>query len=156
MPRKKVVTKREIIPDPRYHSALVSMLINKIMLQGKKNVAESIVYGAFTQIGEKSGEAPLEVFEKALENAKPLVEVRSRRVGGATYQVPTEVRPERRVTVALRWMVSYAKNRGERTMVDRLANEILDAAKGQGETIKKRQDTHRMAEANEAFAHYRW
>jgi small subunit ribosomal protein S7 len=132
------------------------MLINKIMFEGKKSVAEHIVYGAFDEIGEKTGEDPLEVFNRALENAKPLVEVRSRRVGGATYQVPMEVRTERRVTLALRWLISYARNRNERTMVGKLVGELLDASKGQGDTIKKRQDTHRMAEANKAFAHYRW
>lgn len=156
MPRKKVVTKREILPDPKYKSLLVSALINKVMLEGEKSVAEHIVYGAFDEIGQKTGEDPLEVFTRAIDNTKPLVEVRSRRVGGATYQVPMEVRPERRVTLALRWMISYARKRNERTMVNKLVGEILDASKGQGDTIKKRQDTHRMAEANKAFAHYRW
>lgn len=132
------------------------MLINKIMLEGKRSVAEKIVYGAFDVIGEKTGEEPLEVFNRALENVKPLVEVRSRRVGGATYQVPVEVRAERRMTLALRWLTSYARKRNERTMISKLVGELLDAAKGQGDTIKKRQDTHRMAEANKAFAHYRW
>jgi small subunit ribosomal protein S7 len=132
------------------------MLINKIMLEGKRSVAEKIVYGAFDVIGEKTGEDPLEVFNRALENAKPLVEVRSRRVGGATYQVPVEVRAERRMTLALRWLINYARNRNERTMINKLVGELLDASKGQGDTIKKRQDTHRMAEANKAFAHYRW
>lgn len=132
------------------------MLINKIMLEGKRSVAEKIVYGAFDVIGEKTGEDPLEVFNRALENAKPLVEVRSRRVGGATYQVPVEVRAERRMTLALRWLITYARNRNERTMINKLVGELLDASKGQGDTIKKRQDTHRMAEANKAFAHYRW
>ena len=144
------------MPDPKYKSVQVSMLINKIMLEGKRSVAEKIVYGAFDVIGEKTGEDPLEVFNRALENAKPLVEVRSRRVGGATYQVPVEVRAERRMTLALRWLTSYARNRNERTMISKLVGELLDAAKGQGDTIKKRQDTHRMAEANKAFAHYRW
>jgi small subunit ribosomal protein S7 len=132
------------------------MLINKIMLEGKRSVAEKIVYGAFDVIGVKTGEDPLEVFNRALENAKPLVEVRSRRVGGATYQVPVEVRSERRMTLALRWLINYARNRNERTMINKLVGELLDASKGQGDTIKKRQDTHRMAEANKAFAHYRW
>ncbi len=132
------------------------MLINKIMLEGKRSVAEKIVYGAFDVIGEKTGEDPLEVFHRALENSKPLVEVRSRRVGGATYQVPVEVRAERRMTLALRWLITYARNRNERTMINKLVGELLDASKGQGDTIKKRQDTHRMAEANKAFAHYRW
>jgi small subunit ribosomal protein S7 len=156
MPRKKVVTKREILPDPKYKSLLVSALINKVMLEGEKSVAEHIVYGAFDEIAQKTGEDPLEVFTRAIDNTKPLVEVRSRRVGGATYQVPMEVRPERRITLALRWMISYARKRNERTMVNKLVGEILDASKGQGDTIKKRQDTHRMAEANKAFAHYRW
>ncbi len=132
------------------------MLINKLMYEGKRSVAEKIVYGAFDVIGEKTGEEPLEVFNRALENAKPLVEVRSRRVGGATYQVPVEVRAERRMTLALRWLTSYARKRNERTMISKLVGELLDASKGQGDTIKKRQDTHRMAEANKAFAHYRW
>ncbi len=144
------------MPDPKYKSVQVSMLINKIMLEGKRSVAEKIVYGAFDVIGEKTGEDPLEVFNRALENAKPLVEVRSRRVGGATYQVPVEVRAERRMTLALRWLITYARNRNERTMINKLVGELLDASKGQGDTIKKRQDTHRMAEANKAFAHYRW
>jgi len=144
------------LPDPKYKSVQVSMLINKIMLEGKRSVAEKIVYGAFDVIGEKTGEDPLEVFNRALENAKPLVEVRSRRVGGATYQVPVEVRAERRMTLALRWLITYARNRNERTMINKLVGELLDASKGQGDTIKKRQDTHRMAEANKAFAHYRW
>jgi small subunit ribosomal protein S7 len=132
------------------------MLINKVMLDGKKSTAEKVVYGAFNLIQEKTGEDPIEVFNQAVENAKPLVEVRSRRVGGATYQIPVEVRADRRNTVALRWIVNYSRNRNERGMVNRLAGELMDAAKGQGETIKKRQDTHRMAEANKAFAHYRW
>ena len=132
------------------------MLINKLMLEGKRSVAEKIVYGAFNVIGEKTGEDPIEVFNRALENVKPLVEVRSRRVGGATYQVPVEVRTERRMTLALRWLTSYARKRNERTMISKLVGELLDASKGQGDTIKKRQDTHRMAEANKAFAHYRW
>ncbi|MCG3196312.1 MAG: 30S ribosomal protein S7 [Candidatus Omnitrophica bacterium] len=156
MPRKKGITKREILPDPKYRSVLVSMFINKLMYEGKKSVAEKVVYTAFDQIREKTGEDPLEVFNRAVENAKPLVEVRSRRVGGATYQVPVEVRAERRVTLALRWLTSYARSRNERTMINKLVGEILDAARGQGDTIKKRQDTHRMAEANKAFAHYRW
>lgn len=156
MPRRKVAAKREILPDPKYHSVLVSMFINKIMLRGEKSVAERIVYGAFDTIQEKTGEDPLEVFNNAVENAKPLVEVRSRRVGGATYQIPVEVRTDRRNTMALRWLTQYSRARNERTMAARLAGEIMDAAKNQGDTIKKRQDTHRMAEANKAFAHYRW
>ena len=156
MPRKKSIVRRVILPDPKYKSVQVSMLINKIMLEGTRSVAEKIVYGAFDVIGEKTGEDPLEVFNRALENAKPLVEVRSRRVGGATYQVPIEVRAERRMTLALRWLITYARNRNERTMINKLVGELMDASKGQGDTIKKRQDTHRMAEANKAFAHYRW
>ena len=156
MPRRKVAAKREILPDPKYHSVLVSMFVNKIMLRGEKSVAERIVYGAFDMIREKTGEDPLEVFNTAVENARPLVEVRSRRVGGATYQIPVEVRTDRRNTMALRWLTTYSRARNERTMAARLAGEIMDAAKNQGDTIKKRQDTHRMAEANKAFAHYRW
>jgi small subunit ribosomal protein S7 len=156
MPRRKVAAKREILPDPKYHSVLVSMFVNKIMLRGEKSVAERIVYGAFDMIQEKTGEDPLEVFNTAVENARPLVEVRSRRVGGATYQIPVEVRTDRRNTMALRWLTTYSRARNERTMAARLAGEIMDAAKNQGDTIKKRQDTHRMAEANKAFAHYKW
>jgi len=156
MPRKRVSGKREILPDPKFKSVLVSMFINKVMYQGRKCTAERIVYDAFEAIRQKTGEDPLEVFNTAVENSKPLVEVRSRRVGGATYQIPVEVRHDRRNTVALRWLVQYARKRNERTMMSRLAAELMDAAKGQGDTIKKRQDTHRMAEANKAFAHYRW
>jgi small subunit ribosomal protein S7 len=156
MPRRKVAAKREILPDPKYHSVLVSMFVNKIMLRGEKSVAERIVYGAFDMVQEKTGEDPLEVFNTAVENARPLVEVRSRRVGGATYQIPVEVRTDRRNTMALRWLTTYSRARNERTMAARLAGEIMDAAKNQGDTIKKRQDTHRMAEANKAFAHYKW
>jgi small subunit ribosomal protein S7 len=156
MPRKKVNTKRFILPDGKYKSVLVSMLINKIMYEGRRSVSEKIVYGALDRIAERTGEDAFEVLNRAMENIKPLVEVRSRRVGGQTYQIPMEVRPERRITLALRWMISYARHRGERTMVEKLTGEILDASKGQGDTIKKRQDTHRMAEANKAFAHYRW
>ncbi|GMV64578.1 MAG: 30S ribosomal protein S7 [Candidatus Hinthialibacteria bacterium] len=144
------------MPDPKFKSVLVSMLINRLTLCGKRSVAEKIVYRAFDTIAEKTGEDPLEVFNRAIDNSKPLVEVRSRRVGGATYQVPVEVRQERRITLALRWLTGYARNRNERSMENKLVGELLDAAKGQGETIKKRQDTHRMAEANKAFAHYRW
>lgn len=156
MPRKKTIIKRVILPDPKFKSVLVSKLINRLTLCGKRSVAEKIVYRAFDIIAEKTGEEPIEVFNRAIENIKPLVEVRSRRVGGATYQVPVEVRQERRVTLALRWLTGYARNRNERSMENKLVGELLDAAKGQGETIKKRQDTHRMAEANKAFAHYRW
>jgi small subunit ribosomal protein S7 len=156
MPRKKAIVKRVILPDPKFKSVLVSMLINKVMLRGKRSTAEKIVYSVFDMLAEKTGEESLDVFNRAIENVKPLVEVRSRRVGGATYQVPVEVRQERRITLALRWLISYSRKRNERTMVNKLAGELLDASKGQGDTIKKRQDTHRMAEANKAFAHYRW
>jgi small subunit ribosomal protein S7 len=156
MPRKAVVRKREIPPDSVYGSVLVSKFINKIMLEGKKSVAESIFYGAMDIIKEKSGEDPLKVFQKALENVKPVLEVKSRRVGGATYQVPIEVRPERRLSLAFRWIIEYSRGRSEKTMMEALAAEILDAANNRGSSIKKREDTHKMAEANKAFAHYRW
>ena len=144
------------MPDPLYNSKLVTRLINNIMLDGKKGVAQKIVYDAFEIVGEKTGKNPLEVFEQALENIMPVLEVKARRVGGATYQVPMEVRPERRQTLGLRWITTYSRARSERTMKDRLANEILDAINDQGGSIKKRDDMHKMAEANRAFAHYRW
>jgi small subunit ribosomal protein S7 len=156
MPRKAVVRKREIAPDPVYGSVLVSKFISKIMLDGKKSVAESIFYGAMDVVKEKAGEDPLKVFQKALENVKPVLEVKSRRVGGATYQVPVEVRPERRLSLAVRWIIDYSRARSEKTMMESLAGEILDAANSRGSSIKKREDTHKMAEANKAFAHYRW
>jgi small subunit ribosomal protein S7 len=156
MPRKAVVRKREIAPDPVYGSVLVSKFISKIMLDGKKSVAESIFYGAMDVVKEKAGEDPLKVFQKALENVKPVLEVKSRRVGGATYQVPVEVRPERRLSLAVRWIIDYSRARSEKTMMESLAGEILDAANNRGSSIKKREDTHKMAEANKAFAHYRW
>ncbi|MGC8723549.1 MAG: 30S ribosomal protein S7 [Acidobacteriota bacterium] len=156
MPRKAVVRKREIPPDSVYGSVLVSKFINKIMLEGKKSVAESIFYGAMDIIKEKTGEDPLKVFQKALENVKPVLEVKSRRVGGATYQVPIEVRPERRLSLAFRWIIEYSRGRSEKTMMEALAAEVLDAANNRGSSIKKREDTHKMAEANKAFAHYRW
>ncbi|MGA9751941.1 MAG: 30S ribosomal protein S7 [Acidobacteriota bacterium] len=156
MPRKAVVRKREIPPDSVYGSVLVSKFINKIMLEGKKSVAESIFYGAMDIIKEKAGEDPLKVFQKALENVKPVLEVKSRRVGGATYQVPIEVRPERRLSLAFRWIIEYSRSRSEKTMMEALAAEVLDAANNRGSSIKKREDTHKMAEANKAFAHYRW
>jgi small subunit ribosomal protein S7 len=156
MPRKAVVRKREIPPDSVYGSVLVSKFINKIMLEGKKSVAESIFYGAMDIIKEKAGEDPLKVFQKALENVKPVLEVKSRRVGGATYQVPIEVRPERRLSLAFRWIIEYSRGRSEKTMMEALAAEVLDAANNRGSSIKKREDTHKMAEANKAFAHYRW
>jgi len=156
MPRKAVVRKREIAPDPVYGSVLVSKFITKIMYQGKKSVAESIFYGAMDIVKDKSGEDPLKSFQKAIENIKPVVEVKSRRVGGATYQVPVEVRPERRLSLAIRWMIEFSRGRSEKTMTESLAGEILDAANNRGSSIKKREDTHKMAEANKAFAHYRW
>ena len=156
MPRKAFVRKREVAPDSVYGSVLVSKFINKIMVQGKKSVAESIFYGAMDILKEKTGEDPLKVFQKALENVKPVLEVKSRRVGGATYQVPVEVRPERRLSLAVRWLIEYSRARGENTMTECLAGEILDAYNNRGSSIKKREDTHKMAEANKAFAHYRW
>jgi len=156
LPRKGPVSKREIQPDPVYNSVDVAQLMNKIMLKGKKSIAEQIVYGAFEIIREKSKRDPLEVFSQALNNVMPLVEVRARRVGGANYQVPMEVRPERSKSLGIRWLVSYSRQRAGKTMTERLANEIIDAANGAGASAKKREDTHRMAEANKAFAHYRW
>jgi len=156
MPRKGHVPKRDVLPDPLYGSKVVTKLINQIMLDGKKGVAQRICYGAFDVVRDKTGRDPMEVFEEALENIMPVLEVRARRVGGATYQVPVEVRPERRQTLGLRWLVDYARERGERTMIERLAAEIMDAANNAGGAVKKKEDTHRMAEANRAFAHYRW
>ena len=156
MPRRGNVPKREILPDPMYGSVLVTKLVNSIMLDGKKGVAQKVVYGAFDIIKEKTDKEPLEVFTEAMENIMPSLEVKARRVGGATYQVPMEVRPERRQTLGLRWMTNYARLRSEKTMKERLANEILDAINGAGGAAKKRDDTHKMAEANKAFAHYRW
>ena len=156
MPRRGNVPKREILPDPMYNSVLVTKLVNSIMLDGKKGVAQKIVYGAFEIIADKTGNNPLEVFEQAMENVMPVLEVKARRVGGATYQVPMEVRPERRQTLGLRWISTYSRARNERTMKERLAGEILDATNSTGGAFKKREDTHKMAEANKAFAHYRW
>ena len=156
MPRRGNIAKRDVLPDPLYNSKLVTRLINNIMYDGKKGVAQKIVYGAFDIIREKTGKEPLEVFEQAMENVMPQLEVKARRVGGATYQVPMEVRPERRQTLGLRWMTNYSRLRSEKTMKDRLAGEILDAVNGAGGAAKKRDDTHKMAEANRAFAHYRW
>ncbi|HHW31154.1 MAG TPA: 30S ribosomal protein S7 [Clostridiaceae bacterium] len=156
MPRKGHVPKREVLPDPVYNDKVVTKLINKIMLDGKKGIAQKICYGAFDIIREKTGKDPLEVFEEALNNVMPVLEVKARRVGGATYQVPVEVRPERRQSLGIRWLVSYARERGEKTMKERLAGEIMDAANGVGGAFKKKEDTHKMAEANRAFAHYRW
>ena len=156
MPRRREVPKRHIIPDPKYKDKLVSKFTNTLMFDGKKAVAEGILYGSFDVIGERFKEDPLEVFRKALDNVKPKLEVKSRRVGGATYQVPVEVRPERRTALAMRWIISYARSRGEKTMREKLANELLDAANLRGGAMKKKDDTHKMAEANKAFAHYRW
>ena len=156
MPRRGNIAKRDVLPDPLYKSKQVTRLINSIMLDGKKGVSQKIVYGAFEIVSEKSGKDAVEVFETALENIMPVLEVKARRVGGATYQVPMEVRPERRQTLGLRWLTSYSRKRGERTMKERLAGELLDALNGSGAACKKREDTHKMAEANKAFAHYRW
>ena len=156
MPRRGNVPKREILPDPLYNSVLVTKLVNSIMLDGKKGVAQKVVYGAFDIIKEKTGQEPLEVFNTAIENIMPSLEVKARRVGGATYQVPIEVRPNRRQTLGLRWLTSYARKRGEKTMKERLAGEIMDACNNTGSAVKKREDTHKMAESNKAFAHYRW
>lgn len=156
MPRRGSVAKRDVLPDPIYNSTVVTRLINNIMYDGKRGVAQKIVYGAFEIVGEKTGKNPLEAFEAAMENIMPLLEVKARRVGGSTYQVPIEVRPERRQTLGLRWLTRYARLRNERTMKERLANEIIDAINGAGAAAKKREDTHKMAEANKAFAHLRW
>ncbi len=156
MPRRREVPVRTIIPDSRYKNELVSRFINCIMSDGKKSTAESIFYKAFDTISDKSGEEPLVVFEKAIENVKPNIEVKSRRVGGSTYQVPTEVRPSRRTALAMRWLIGYARNRSEKSMALKLAGEFMDAANNRGGSVKKREDTHKMADANKAFAHYRW
>jgi small subunit ribosomal protein S7 len=156
MPRRREVPKRKILPDPKYKDKLISKFTNTIMLSGKKAVAEGILYGALDVIQERFKEDPLEVFRKALDNVKPRLEVKSRRVGGATYQVPVEVRPERRVALAMRWLVQHSRARGEKTMRERLAGELVDAAQMRGNSVKKRDDTHKMADANKAFAHYRW
>ena len=156
MPRKGPATRRSLQPDPIYRSTLVTQLVNKILQRGKRSVAERIVYDALKTVEEKTGSDPLDTLKRAIENVRPQLEVRSRRVGGATYQVPVEVRPRRATTLAIRWIVSFARDRRERTMADRLANELLDASNGLGATVKRREDTHKMAEANKAFAHYRW
>ena len=156
MPRRGNVPKREILPDPMYNSILVTKLINGVMLDGKKGVAQKVVYDAFDIIKEKTGKEPLEAFNEAMNNIMPALEVKARRVGGATYQVPMEVRPERRQTLGLRWLTTYSRARNERTMAERLAAEIMDATNNLGSAVKKREDTHKMAEANKAFAHYRW
>ena len=156
MPRKGFIVKREVLPDPMYNNVVVTKLINNIMLDGKKGVAQNIVYGAFEIVAEKTGKDALEVFLAAMENIMPVLEVKARRVGGATYQVPMEVRPERRQTLGLRWLTVYSRARSERTMKERLANEIMDAVNNMGASIKKKEETHKMAEANRAFSHYRW
>jgi small subunit ribosomal protein S7 len=156
VPRKGNTPKREVLPDPVYNDVVVSKLINSIMLDGKKTVAQHIVYSAFDQIKEETGEDPLEVFKKAMANIEPQVEVKARRVGGANYQVPIEVRPARKQTLALRWLTNFTRARGERTMSERLAKELMDAANNTGASVKRREDTHKMAEANKAFAHFRW
>lgn len=156
MPRKGYIAKREVLPDPIYNSKIVTKLINNVMLNGKKSLAQRIVYDAFDIVKEKEQKDPLEVFEAALNNIMPVLEVKARRVGGATYQVPLEIRPERRQTLGLRWLVTYARNRHEKTMAEKLAGEIIDAVNGNGGAFKKKEDTHRMAEANKAFAHYKW
>ena len=156
MPRRREVAKRVILPDPKFHDLLVAKFVNALMLDGKKSTAENIVYGAFDLIKARSGDEPVEVFKKALDQVKPRVEVKSRRVGGATYQVPVEVRPRRANTLAVRWLVNYSRDRRERTMAERLANEIMDASNGLGSSVKRREDLHKMADANKAFAHYRW
>jgi len=156
MPRKGPVTKRDVLPDPIYNSKLFTKLVNQVMWDGKKSLAEQICYGAFDIINRKTGRNPQEVFDEAIKNITPLLEVRARRVGGANYQVPVEVRVERKQTLALRWLINYSRKRGEKTMAERLAGELMDAANGAGASVKKREDTHKMAEANRAFAHYRW
>ena len=156
MPRRGNVPKREILPDPIYNSVLVTKLVNSIMLDGKKGVAQKVVYGAFDMVKEQTGKDPLEVFTTAMDNIMPSLEVKARRVGGATYQVPMDVRPVRRQTLGLRWLTNYSRARSERTMAERLANEIMDAANNTGSAVKKREDTHKMAESNKAFAHFRW
>ena len=156
MPRRGNVPKREILPDPIYNSVLVTKLVNSIMLDGKKGVAQKVVYGAFDIVKEQTGKEPLEVFTTAMDNIRPSLEVKARRVGGATYQVPMDVRPVRRQTLGLRWLTTYSRARSERTMAERLANEIMDAANNTGSAVKKREDTHKMAESNKAFAHFRW
>jgi small subunit ribosomal protein S7 len=156
MSRRHRAEKREIIPDPKFHDVVVTKFMNSVMYEGKKSVAETIVYGAFDIIEQKTRQSPIDVFKSALENVAPAIEVRSRRVGGATYQVPVEVRMERRQALAIRWLIAAARGRNDKTMVDRLSSELLDAANNRGNAVKKREDTHRMAEANRAFAHYRW
>ena len=156
MPRRRVVAKREILPDPKFNNVTLAKFMNHVMISGKKSVAERIVYGALDIVAEKADKEPLEIFQEALENVAPLVEVKSRRVGGATYQVPVEVRPSRREALAMRWLVEYARGRGEKSMRQRLAGELIDASQSKGSAVKKREDVHRMAEANKAFSHFRF
>jgi small subunit ribosomal protein S7 len=156
MPRKGEVRRREVLPDPKFHDKTVTKFINSMMVDGEKSIAERILYGSLELIRDRTKQDPLETFKRALDNAKPAVEVRSRRVGGATYQVPVEVRPPRRISLAMRWLVHHARERSEKSMAERLAGELMDAASSRGATIKKKEDTHRMADANKAYAHYRW
>ena len=156
MPRRRIVAKREILPDPLYNSQLVTKFVNTVMERGKKSLAEGILYGALNKVAEKTQDDPMKTFKKAIENVKPALEVKSRRVGGSTYQVPVEVRPNRRTSLAIRWLIDYANQRGEKTIREKLAAELLDAANLRGGAVKKKDDTHKMAEANKAFAHYRW
>lgn len=156
MPRRRVAEKRKLLPDPKFQDRLVSKLINDLMRDGKKSTAEQIVYGALDVIQQRINDDPVKVFKKALDNVRPTLEVKSRRVGGATYQVPVEVRPDRRMALGMRWLINFAASRGEKTMAEKLAGEILDAANNRGGAVKKREDTHKMADANKAFAHYRW
>ncbi len=156
MPRRGHISKRDVLPDPLYNDKIVTKLINNVMYDGKKSVGQKIVYGAFEILREKTGKDPLEVFETAMNNIMPVLEVKARRIGGATYQVPIEVRPDRRQALGMRWLIEYSRKRGEKTMKERLAGELLDAANNTGSSVKKKEDTHKMAEANKAFAHYRW
>lgn len=156
MPRKGPVPKRDVLADPIYNSKLVTRLINRIMIDGKRGIAQSILYNSFNIVKDRTGKEPMEVFEQAIKNIMPILEVKARRVGGANYQVPIEVKPERRTALGLRWLVNYSRQRGEKTMEERLAAEIIDASNNTGAAVKKREDTHKMAEANKAFAHYRW
>ena len=156
MPRRREVPKREVLPDSRFRSRLLAKFINKLMFDGKRSIAQRIMYGAMDTIKDRTSEDPLRVFEKAMDNVRPMIEVKSRRVGGSTYQVPVEIRPDRRQALAMRWIIGFARSRGEKSMAQRLAAELMDASQGRGSSVKKKEDTHRMAEANKAFAHYRW
>lgn len=156
MPRRRVAAKRQILPDPKYHDKLVTKFINKIMWEGKKSIAESIVYNSFARIERDTKSDPLKLFRTALDNIKPVLETKSRRVGGSTYQVPVEVKPDRRISLAMRWLIAFARDRKEHSMEERIAAELMDAANNRGSAVKKKEDTHKMAEANKAFAHYRW